>query len=69
MLQVNKTVRMTDIPANIIKENSDLVSDFIFSNLNGCITQSVFATALKLDDVRPIRETNSKNKTKNEVFQ
>lgn len=30
MLQVNKTVQMTDIPANIIKENSDLVSGFIF---------------------------------------
>ena len=61
MLQVNKTFQMTDIPANIIKENSDLVSGFIFSNLSGSITQSVFPTALKLDDVRPICETNSKN--------
>ena len=48
LLQVSKPVQYTVIPTKIIKQNSDLASDFILSNLNDCIAQ--------LADVRPIHK-------------
>ena len=33
-LSINKATQNTDIPTKIIKENSDIFGDFIFSNLN-----------------------------------
>ena len=65
MLQVNKTARYTDIPTKIIKESSDLVSDFIFSNFNDFIAQSVFPIALKLADVRLTNKKDSQNSKEN----
>ena len=34
-LNINKAIQNTDIPTKIIKENSDIFGNFIFSNLNG----------------------------------
>ena len=36
-LNINKTTQNTDISTKIIKENSDIFRDFIFSDLNCCI--------------------------------
>ena len=36
-LNINKATQNTDIPTKIIKENSDIFGDFVFSNRNCCI--------------------------------
>ena len=41
-LQINKATQDSDIPAKLIKSNSDLFVDFIFTNLNDSIAQSTF---------------------------
>ena len=33
-VNINKATQNTDIPTKVIKENSDVLGDFIFSNLN-----------------------------------
>ena len=41
-LNINKATQNTDIPTKIIKENSDIFGDFIFSNFNCCINTSSY---------------------------
>ena len=52
----------TDIPTKLIKENSDIFADFIFGNLNDCISHSVFPSALKLAKITPVHKKDSKSK-------
>ena len=52
-LNINKATQNTDIPTNIIKENSDIFGDFIFSNLNCCINTSSYLPLLKRADITP----------------
>ena len=49
-LNINKATQNTDIPTKIIKENSDIFGDFIFSNLNCCINTSSYPSLLKKAD-------------------
>ena len=65
LLQVSKIVQCTDTPTKYINENSDLVLVFIFSNLNDCIAQTIFLTALKLTDVFPVHKKDYKNSKEN----
>ena len=46
-LNINKATQNTDIPTMIIKENSYIFGDFIFSNLNCCINTSSYPSLLK----------------------
>ena len=46
-MKTNKAPPNTDIPINVIKENSDIFADFIFENLNDCIAKSLFPSPLK----------------------
>ena len=39
-LNIDKAIQNTDIPTSLIKENSDIFGDFIFSNLNCCLNTS-----------------------------
>lgn len=55
LLQVNKTVQYIYIPTKVIKK-IQIVSDFIFSNLNDSITQPVTPTTLKLGNFRAIHK-------------
>ena len=41
-VNINKATKNTDIPTKIIKENSDIFGDSIFSNLNCCINTSSY---------------------------
>ena len=58
-LNINKATQNTDIPTKIIKENSDIFGDFIFSNLNCCINTSSYPSLLKRADITPIHKKDS----------
>ena len=60
-LKANKATQNTDIPTKLIKENPNIFADFIFENLNGSISQSVFPSALKLANITPVHKKDSKN--------
>ena len=55
-LNINKATQNTDVPTKIIKENSDIFGDFIFSNLNCCINTSSYLSLLKRADVTPVHK-------------
>ena len=60
-LNNNKATKNTDIPTKIIKENSDIFRDFIFSNLNCCINTSSYQPLLKRADITPVHIKDSKS--------
>ena len=64
-LNINKATRNTDIPTKIIKENSDIFGDFIFSNLNCCINNSSYPLLLKRADITPAHKKDSKSEKNN----
>ena len=51
---INKATQNTDISTKIIKENSDIFGDFIFSNLNCCINTSLNPSLLKKANITNI---------------
>ena len=62
---INKATQNTDIPTKIIKENSDIYGDFIFSSLNCCINTSLYASLLKRADITPVHKNDSESKKNN----
>ena len=62
---INKATQNTDIPTKIIKENSDIFGDFIFSNLNCCINTSSDPSLLKRADITPLHKKDSKSEKNN----
>ena len=60
-LNINKATQNTDIPTKIIKKNSDIFGDFIFSNLNCCINTSSYPLLLKRADINPVHKKDSKS--------
>ena len=60
-LNINKATQNTDIPTKIIKKNSDIFRDFIFSNLNCCINTSSYPLLLKRADITPVHKKDSKS--------
>ena len=64
-LNINKATQNTDIPTKIIKENSDIFGDFIFSNLNCCINTSSYPSLLKRADITPVHKKDSKSEKNN----
>ena len=46
-LKTNKTTQSIDISTKLIKENSDILGDFIFENYNNCVSYSIFPKSLK----------------------
>ena len=64
-LNINKATQNTDIPTKIIKENSDIFGDFIFSNLNCCINTSSYSSLLKRVDITPLHKKDSKSAKNN----
>ena len=61
-LKANKATQNTNISTKLIKENSGITADFIFENLNGSISQSVFPSALKLANITPVHKNIQKVK-------
>ena len=64
-LNINKVTQNTDIPTKIIKENSDIFGDFIFSNFNCCINTSSYPSLLRRADITPAHKKDSKSKKNN----
>ena len=44
---INKVAQESDIPSRIIKENSNIVDDFLLSSFHNAIQNLYFPTALK----------------------
>ena len=61
----NFVLQNTDIPAKIIKENSAIFGDFIFSNLNCFINNSSYPSLLKRADITPGHKKDSKSANNN----
>ena len=47
LLKLNKSSQYSDIPTKIIKENSDIFSNFICESINNSIKSSIFPSCLK----------------------
>ena len=59
-LATDKAIQDTDIPTKLIKENSDIFANFIFENLNNCISDSIFPTSLKNAIITPVHKKGAK---------
>ena len=64
-LNINKATQNTDIATKIIKENSDIFGDFIFSNLNCCINTSLYPSLLKRTDITPVHKKDLESRKNN----
>ena len=53
-LKSKKTCQGSDIPVKIIKENIDVITDFIYNNLNNSLFSSYFPSNLKNADITPV---------------
>ena len=55
-LNINKgkAAQEWDIPSKIVKENSDIFSDFLLSSFNDAFKNSYLATALKQGNITPV---------------
>ena len=56
LLKLNKAAQYSDIPTKIIKENSDIFSNFICKSINNSIKSSIFPSCLKHADVTPLHK-------------
>ena len=64
-LNINKATQNTDIATKIIKENSDIFGDFIFSNFNCFINSPSYPLLLKRADITPVHKKDSKSEKNN----
>ena len=53
-LNPKKTCQESDIPVKIIKENLDIVSNFVYNNFNNYLCSSNFPSYLKNANIAPI---------------
>ena len=62
---MNKVSQYSDIPTKIIKEKSDIFSNFICESINNSIKSSIFPSCLKHADVTPLHKKCSKSLKEN----
>ena len=55
-----KIVNKVKLHNSLIKNNSDLFADFIFTNLNDSIAQSAFPFLLRLANIAPVHKKEIK---------
>ena len=60
-LDISKSSQDVDVPAKIIKENSEIFAHFICESFNNMIDSSMFPAVLKLAHINPVFEKGSKN--------
>ena len=65
LLKLHKASQYSDIPTKIIKENSDILSNFICESINNSIKSSIFPSCLKHVDVTPLHKKCNKSLKKN----
>ena len=63
-MKLNEASQYSNIPTKIIKENSNMSSNFICENINS-IKASIFPSYLKLADVTPLQKQCSKSLQEN----
>ena len=61
-LQINEATQDSDISTKLVKNNSDLFVDFIFTNLNDSIAQSTFSSLLKRENINPVHKKTRKHR-------
>ena len=64
-LNPNKASQKTDIPTRIIKNNSDILSQFMYDNINFCLRTAHFPQSLKNAHVTPVFKRESRLDKKN----
>ena len=65
LLDIKKATQDTHIPTKIIKQNADIVRDFIYQNFNNGIACSVFPVNLKNANVTPVHKKESRENEAN----
>ena len=65
LLKLNKASQFSDIPIKIIKENSDIFSNFNCKSINNSIKSSIFPSCLKHADVTPLHKKCNKSLKEN----
>ena len=63
-LDTNKAIQNTDMPTKLIKEK-DIFANFIFENLNNCISHSIFPTSMKNAIITPVHKKGPKTSKDN----
>ena len=53
------------IPSKIIKENTDIFTDYLYSSFNNSIYQSEFLSILKLENIAPVFKKSDRNSKEN----
>ena len=53
-LKSKKACQGSDIPVTLIKENINIITDFIYNNLNNSLFSSYFPSNLKNADITPV---------------
>ena len=64
-LDTAKASKQTDIPAKILKHNSEYFAEYFYDNINYCIENSNFPSDLKSADVTPAYKKKSKTSKDN----
>ena len=65
LLKLNKASQYSDIPTKIIKENSDIFSNFICESINNSIKSSISLSCLKHADVTLLHKKYNKSLKEN----
>ena len=55
-----KASQQSDIPAKVLKQNSDYFAGYFCGNINHCISKSMLPPDLQLADVTPVYKINQK---------
>ena len=64
-LKIKKALQKSDIPLTIVTENVDIISYFLYHNLNNSLSCATFPTLMKYADVIPIHEKDDKTDKEN----
>ena len=59
-LKIKKALQKSDIPLTIVTENVDIISYFLYHNLNNSLSCATFPTLMKYAGVIPIHEKDHK---------
>ena len=65
LLKLDKASQYSDMTTKIIKENSDIFSNFIWESINNSIKSSIFPSCLKQADVTPLYKKSNKSLKEN----
>ena len=66
-LDPTKATQKCDLPANIVKKNCDIFSEFLLANFNDIVLKSLFPEQLKYADVKSIFKKDSRDDKRNYI--